>query len=68
MKFYKEKSVVKNGADTREVALDYRDKIIVGKFVDRQRATLEEAMEKRFSEILGSKYVPYTSPGKQPLA
>jgi 2-oxoglutarate ferredoxin oxidoreductase subunit beta len=68
MKYYKEKSVVKNGADTREVALDYHDKIIVGKFVDRERATLEEAMEKRFSEVLGSKYIPYTSPGKQSLA
>jgi len=68
MKFYKEKSVVKNGADTREVALDYRDKIIVGKFVDRERATLEEAMEQRFSAVLGAKYIPYTSPSKEPRA
>ena len=68
MKFYKEKSVVKNGADTREVGLDYRDKIIVGKFVDRERPTLEEAMEKRFSEALGPKYIPYTSPSKEPRA
>lgn len=68
MKFYKEKSVVKNGADTREVGLDYRDKIIVGKFVDRERATLEEAMEKRFSDALGPKFVPYTSPSKEPRA
>ena len=68
MKYYKEKSVVKNGADTREVGLDYHDKIMVGKFVDRERATLEEAMDKRFSDALGAKYVPYTSPGKEPRA
>jgi 2-oxoglutarate ferredoxin oxidoreductase subunit beta len=68
MKFYEEKSVVKNGADTREVGLDYRDKIIVGKFVDRERPTLEEAMEKRMAEALGPKYVPYTSPSKEPRA
>ena len=68
MRSYKERSVVKNGADTREVALDYRDKIIVGKFVDRERPTLEEAMEKRFSDALGPKYVPYTSPSKEPRA
>ena len=68
MKFYKEKSVVKNGADTREVALDYRDKIVVGKFVDRERVTLEDAMEKRMSDALGPKYVPYTSPSKEPRA
>jgi 2-oxoglutarate ferredoxin oxidoreductase subunit beta len=68
MRFYKEKSVVKNGADTREVSLEFRDKIIVGKFVDRERPTLEEAMEKRLSEALGPRYVPYTSPSKEPRA
>ncbi len=65
MKYYEEKSVVKNGADTREVGIDYREQIFVGKFVDRERPTLEEAMEKRFTEALGPKYVPYISPGKQ---
>ncbi len=65
MKYYEEKSVVKNGADTREVGINYRQQIFVGKFVDRERPTLEEAMEKRFTEALGPKYVPYISPGKQ---
>ncbi|BDG07463.1 2-oxoacid:ferredoxin oxidoreductase subunit beta [Anaeromyxobacter paludicola] len=64
MKFYQEKSVVMNGADTREVGLDFRDEIPVGKFVDIERPTLEEAMEARLSKALGTKYVPYTSPGK----
>ncbi len=59
MKFYQEKSVIKNGADTREVSLDYRKDIVVGKFVDRERPTLEEAMEARMQEALGQKYVPY---------
>ena len=63
MKFYKEKSVIRNGADTREVALDYRKEITVGKFVDRERPTVEDAMEKRYREALGDKYVPYVSPG-----
>jgi 2-oxoglutarate ferredoxin oxidoreductase subunit beta len=62
MRFYKEKSVVKNGADTREVALDYRKDIVVGKFVDRERATLQDAMEARMREALGTRYVPYVSP------
>ncbi len=66
MKFYKEKSVIKNGAPTNEVSLDYRKEIVVGKFVDRERPTLEQAMEKRLSEALGPKYVPYESPGKKP--
>jgi 2-oxoglutarate ferredoxin oxidoreductase subunit beta len=63
MKFYKEKSVIKNGANTAEVFLDYRKEITVGKFVDRERPTLDEAMDARLSEALGSKYVPYKSPG-----
>src|SRR5919198_6341732 len=66
MKFYRDNSVIKHGADTREVALDYRKDILVGKFVDRERPTLEQAMEKRLGEALGAKYVPYESPGKKP--
>ena len=38
MKYYKEKSVIKNGANP-EVGLDFRGEIIVGKFVDRERPT-----------------------------
>jgi len=64
MKFYKEKSVIKHGADTRDVGLDYREEIVVGKFVDVERPTLEEAMEARMQKALGAKYVPYVSPGK----
>ncbi|HZZ83359.1 MAG TPA: 2-oxoacid:ferredoxin oxidoreductase subunit beta [Anaeromyxobacteraceae bacterium] len=64
MKFYQEKSVVMNGADTREVGLDFRDEIPVGKFVDIERPTLEEAMESRLSQALGAKYVPYSLPVK----
>jgi len=63
MKFYKEMSVIRNGVDTREVALDYRKEITVGKFVDRERPTLEDAMDQRYKEALGAKYVPYVSPG-----
>lgn len=64
MKYYQEKSVIKNGANPAEVGIDYREEIIVGKFVDLDRPTLEESMEKRMSEALGPKYVPYKQPGK----
>jgi 2-oxoglutarate ferredoxin oxidoreductase subunit beta len=64
MKFYKEKSVIKNGENPSMVGLDYREEIIVGKFVDAERPTLEESMEKRMREALGAKYVPYQQPGK----
>jgi 2-oxoglutarate ferredoxin oxidoreductase subunit beta len=64
MKFYKEKSVVKNGAATTDVFLDYRKEITVGKFVDRERPSLNEAFDARMREALGSRYVPYKIPGK----
>jgi len=59
MRHYKEKSVIKNGADTREAVLDFRGPIVVGKFVDRARLTNLESMDKRLREALGAKYVPY---------
>jgi 2-oxoglutarate ferredoxin oxidoreductase subunit beta len=64
MKYYQEKSVIRHGASTKDVALDYRKELIVGKFVDVERATLEEAMEAQMKAALGSKYVPYVGPGK----
>jgi 2-oxoglutarate ferredoxin oxidoreductase subunit beta len=59
LKYYKEKSVLKNGADTKEVGLSFQGEIIVGKFVDRERATWLESMNKHYSEVLGEKYHPY---------
>jgi len=53
-----------NGANTAEVFLDYRKEITVGKFVDRERPSLNEAMDARMREALGAKYVPYKIPGK----
>ncbi|MGB8932772.1 MAG: 2-oxoacid:ferredoxin oxidoreductase subunit beta [Anaeromyxobacteraceae bacterium] len=64
MKFYKEKSVIKNGASTNDVFLDYRKEITVGKFVDRERPALQDAMDSRYREVLGAKYVPYKIPGQ----
>lgn len=58
LKYYKEKSVQKNGADTKEVSLSYQGEIIVGKFVDRERPTWLEAMHEHFSRVLGTRYQP----------
>jgi 2-oxoglutarate/2-oxoacid ferredoxin oxidoreductase subunit beta len=59
LKYFKEKSVVKNGADTKEVGLSFQSEIVVGKFVDRERPTWMEAMNQHFSAALGEKYQPY---------
>jgi len=43
MEWYRENSVIKNGADTRECDIAFQDKIVCGKFVDRERENLIEA-------------------------
>jgi len=58
LKYYEEKSVVKHGAPTREVGIGFQSEIAVGKFVDRERATLIEAMNERYSKAVRG-YVPY---------
>ena len=58
MKYYKEKSVKKNGADTRDLRIDFQSEITVGTFVDRERPTLLDAMNSRYKEKLGPRYVP----------
>ncbi len=57
MKTYKTRSVIKNGADTKEVDLGMTGSIVVGKFVDRERATYQDAMEAFYSRKLGNRYV-----------
>lgn len=57
MKFYKEKSKVRHGAPTSEVALTRDGEIVVGKFVDRQRPTYVELMRQQLHERLGERFV-----------
>jgi hypothetical protein len=41
------------------VGLELKGPIIVGKFIDRDRPTLLEAMNDEFSSKLGARYKPY---------
>lgn len=58
MKFYRDHSEIRNGADTKTVGMDFQGKIIVGKFVDRERPTYDSAMMKYYQEKLGEDFVP----------
>jgi 2-oxoglutarate ferredoxin oxidoreductase subunit beta len=57
MKYYKEKSKVRNGAPTNEVGLTMTGEIIVGKFVDRDRPDYGSMMRSQYTEALGNKFV-----------
>jgi 2-oxoglutarate ferredoxin oxidoreductase subunit beta len=59
MRAYKENSIIKNGADTRDVGLDFNGKILCGKFVDRERPTFLDLDNKKMAEKFGRTCKPY---------
>jgi len=62
MKFYHDNSIIKHGADTRELEISYQKKIIVGKFVDIERPTFLDSMNQWYRKLFGDKYVEYGGP------
>src|SRR5215469_2591985 len=60
MKYYKEKSKVKNGAPTSEIGLTLNGEIAVGKFVDRDRPDYQSMMRAQYMESLGELYIEVT--------
>ena len=59
MRTFKENSVVMNAADTRDVGLDFRGKIICGKFVDREKTSYLDMYNIKMAERFGPFYEPY---------
>ncbi len=56
LKIYKQRSKIQNAADTKEVAIGMKGPIVVGKFVDRERPTYQDAMEAQLARKLGDRY------------
>jgi len=63
MKFYHQNSIIKNGADTRELDIDYQSAIICGKFIDEEKPTYQEMLDAHYTKVLGEKYVPMPPEG-----
>ncbi len=59
LKYYYDNSEIQHGADTRSLDISYQGKLIVGKFIDKEKATFLDAMNKHMIKILGDKYVKY---------
>jgi 2-oxoglutarate ferredoxin oxidoreductase subunit beta len=59
MVYFKEKSEIRHGADTKTITLDFQGKITLGKFVDRDRPTYLQQMNEYYSRRLGADFVPY---------
>ncbi|MFC1619774.1 thiamine pyrophosphate-dependent enzyme [Candidatus Neomarinimicrobiota bacterium] len=62
MRFYHDNAIIKHGADTREVDIGFQDRIVVGKFVDREKPTFFEKRDAFLEGKLGDKYIPYKGP------
>jgi len=60
--YYRDKSVVKHDADTRECDIRYQESIIVGRFVKTEKPTYLDTMDEYLTEAIGSKYAPYQGP------
>jgi 2-oxoglutarate ferredoxin oxidoreductase subunit beta len=56
MEYFKEASVVKHGAATREVGIGFQGPIVVGKFVDIERPTFLDLMDKQMTRTLDAHY------------
>ena len=63
MQFYHDEAEIRHGADTRELDINFQEKIICGKFIDEERPTFTEMMNEHYSKILGDKYVPMLPEG-----
>jgi len=59
MKYYYEKSEIQHGADTRTLDISYQGKLIVGKFVDKEKPNFLDCMNVHLGKVLGEKYKPY---------
>lgn len=56
LKYYKEASVIRHGAPTREVGISFQGPIVVGKFVDLERPTFLDTMNQQLARTLDASY------------
>jgi len=57
MKFYHDNAEIRHFEDVRNVAIKFQQKVICGKFVDRERPSFLECISQGFEKVLGAKYV-----------
>jgi len=56
MKYYKEASEIRPGANTKDVSITYQGPIVVGKFVDVERPTFLDMMNEQVARTLDAHY------------
>jgi len=59
MKFYHDNCVIEHGADTEGLDIGFQEEITVGKFVDIERPTYVDSMNKWYDKVFGDKFTKY---------
>lgn len=59
LRYYYDQSEIIHGADTRTLDIEYQGKLVVGKFVEKEKPTFLDAMNKHFMNVLGDDYQLY---------
>jgi 2-oxoglutarate ferredoxin oxidoreductase subunit beta len=57
MRYFQEKSTIRNGAPPDSTAIEFGGEIIVGKFVDIEKDAFHEAIDATMTRALGDEYV-----------
>lgn len=65
MKFYHDNSIIKHGADPREVDIGFQEKIVVGKFVDIEKPTYLDCLNDSYKRVFGDAYKVYGEEDEQ---
>lgn len=58
MRYYHDNAEIRNGEDTKNLDIDFQGKIIIGKFVDRERPSYTDRYNEWLSEIKGGENEP----------
>jgi len=59
LEYYYKNSEVKNEVDTKKVVIEPNKKIIVGRFVDRERETFIDSYNRQLMHVIGEKFREY---------
>ena len=65
MKYYRENSIIRHGADPKDVDIDLNGKIIVGKFIDVERPTYSDLLDEAVQRAFGAELPKGDTPKKE---
>jgi 2-oxoglutarate ferredoxin oxidoreductase subunit beta len=63
MRFYHDNVEIRHGANLADVDIEFQKTIICGKFVDLDKPTYTELMERHYQKVLGERFVPMPKQG-----